>query len=125
MKKDFKETIIFDFDGVIHQYGGWQGPEVIDGGPVPGIKEAIKEIRKTYRVVIYSTRCNSGDRLRCNKTTGQVAIEKWLLKHDIEVDEVVNKKVPAKVMIDDRAICFNGDSPGLLEKINNFEVWYK
>lgn len=120
-----KETIIFDFDGVIHQYGGWKGPEVIDGEPVPGIKEAIKEIRKTYRVVIYSTRCNAGDRLRCNKTTGQIAIEGWLLRNDIEVDEVVNKKVPAKLQIDDRCIYFNGDSAGLLDKINNFKTWYK
>lgn len=125
MKKDYKETIIFDFDGVIHNYSGWKGAEIIPGEPVPGIKEAIKEIRKKYRVVVYSTRCNAGDRLRCNKTTGQIAIEKWLLKHDIEVDEIVNKKVPAKVQIDDRCICFKGESEKLLSEIENFKVWYK
>ena len=124
MKKDFKETIIFDFDGVIHQYSGWKGPEVIDGEPVPGIREAIQEIRKKYRVVVYSTRCNAGDRLR-GGTTGMLAVKNWLLENDIKVDEVVNKKVPAKLQIDDRAICFNGDSAGLLNKINNFKVWYK
>lgn len=125
MKKDFKETIIFDFDGVIHNYSGWKGPEIIDGEPVPGIKKAIRVIRKYYRVVVYSTRCNAGDRLRCGKTTGQIALEGWLLKHDIEVDEIVNKKVPAKLSIDDRAICFDGYSAGLLDKINDFKVWYK
>jgi hypothetical protein len=124
MKKEFKD-IIFDFDGVIHQYSGWKGPEVIDGEPVPGIKEAIQEIRKEYRVVIYSTRCNSGDMLRCNKTSGQVAIERWLLENDIKVDEIVNKKVPALLSIDDRTICFDGNSAGLLKKIKKFKVWYK
>lgn len=124
MKKEYKETIIFDFDGVIHNYSGWKGPEVIDGEPVPGIKEAIQEIRKKYRVVVYSTRCNAGDTLR-GGTTGMLAVENWLVKNDIEVDEVVNKKVPAKVQIDDRCICFDGRAAELLEKIENFKVWYK
>lgn len=125
MKKEYKETIIFDFDGVIHNYSGWKGPEVIDGEPVPGIKKAIRVIRKYYRVVVYSTRCNAGDRLRCGGTTGMLAVKNWLVENDIEVDEIVDKKVPAKLSIDDRCIYFDGRAAELLEKINNFKTWYK
>lgn len=39
-----KQTVVFDFDGVIHSYtSGWKGATVIPDPPVPGIKEAIKK----------------------------------------------------------------------------------
>ena len=56
-----KRTVVFDFDGVIHSYtSGWKGQSVIPDPPVPGIKEAIAEIRDAgYEVVVVSTRCAS------------------------------------------------------------------
>ena len=35
------------------------------------------------------------------------------------------EKPPAIVYIDDRAICFDGRSDELLEKIKNFKPWYQ
>ena len=36
-----KQTVVFDFDGVIHSYSsGWRGETVIPDEPVTGIKEA-------------------------------------------------------------------------------------
>ena len=53
-----KKTVVFDFDGVIHSYtSGWQGVSVIPDPPVPGIREAIDELRANYyEIVVVSTR---------------------------------------------------------------------
>lgn len=113
-----KQTVIFDFDGVINSYTSrWQGADVIPDPPVAGIKEAIAEIRQHYRVVVVSS--------RCYQTGGIEAIKAWLKKYDIQVDDVTDEKPPAVVIIDDRAITFDGNSVGLLGKIKNFKPWYR
>jgi len=113
------QTVIFDFDGVIHSYkSGWQGAMNIPDPPVPGIKEEIERIRKAgYKVIVVST--------RCYHVGGIASINAYLNEHGIRVDDVTNEKPPAIVQIDDRAICFDGNTAGLLEKIENFEPWYK
>lgn len=114
-----KKTVVFDFDGVIHSYtSGWKGDSVIPDPPVPGIKEAIDEIRDAgYEVVVVSTRCAT--------VQGQGAVRGWLLDHGIEVDGVMMKKPPAICYIDDRAICFDGNAGTLLERIQTFKPWNK
>lgn len=111
-----KPTIIMDFDGVIHNYkSGWQGIDVIPDKPVSGIKECISELRKNYIVVVFSTRCS------CN--AGIQAIKAWLKKYEIEVDKVVSEKLPSILTIDDRCICFDGNTNALIDKIKSFKVW--
>lgn len=113
-----KQTVIFDFDGVIHSYkSGWKGADLIPDEPVPGIKEAVTGIRQHYRVVVVST--------RCYQLGGIAAIEEWLKNNDIEVDEVTGEKPPAIVQIDDRALTFDGHPETLLEKIQTFKPWNK
>lgn len=113
-----KQTVIFDFDGVINSYkSGWQGADIIPDSPVTGIQEAITEIRKYYRVVVVSS--------RCYQPGGIEAITTWLAKFNIKVDEVTDEKPPAVVIIDDRAITFDGRAEHLLEKIRNFKPWHK
>ncbi len=115
-----KKTVVFDFDGVIHSYkSGWQGDEaVIPDEPVEGIKTAIKQIRNAgYEVVIVSTRCAS--------LKGQAAVQMYLEKYEIEFDRICKEKPPAIVYIDDRAICFDGQSDKLLEQIESFKPWYQ
>lgn len=114
-----KQTVVFDFDGVIHSYkSGWQGVTIIPDEPVEGIKEAIAEIRAAgYEVVVVSTRCDLYE--------GQVAIQQYLEKHGIKVDRICKEKPPAIVYIDDRALCFDGNAGSLLEKIRNFQPWNK
>ena len=116
--KAYKPTVVFDFDGVVHKYDTkWSGVEIISDGPVDGIKEAIKEIRKEYEVVIVSTRSASPE--------GMKAIQDWLDINVIEVDRICSEKPPAIVYIDDRAITFDGESSTLLEKIKVFKPWNK
>ena len=116
---NFKPTVVFDFDGVIHSYkSGWCGIDVISDEPVEGIGPAISDIRNSgYRVVVVSTRCATYE--------GLTAVKQWLFDHDIIVDDVCKEKPPAIVYIDDRAICFDGHPETLLEKINNFKPWNK
>ena len=114
-----KQTVVFDFDGVIHSYtSGWQGPAIIPDPPVPGIKEAIAEIRAAgYEVAVVSTRTAN--------PMGFQAVRSWLMANGIEVDKVCAEKPPAIVYIDDRAICFDGKPATLLSKIQAFKPWNK
>lgn len=112
------KTVVFDFDGVIHSYKtGWQGdPAIIPDEPVPGIREVIGELQtEGYEVVVVSTRCRT--------TEGAQAVEKYLMKNQIGVSKVMSEKPPAICYIDDRAICFDGNTESLLNKIQNFKPW--
>lgn len=114
-----KKTVVFDFDGVIHSYkSGWQGADKVFDPPVPGIREAIAEIRAAgYEVVVVSTRCATPE--------GYGAIRAWLMDYGIEVDDVKTEKPPAIAYIDDRAICFDGHPENLLGRIKSFKPWNK
>lgn len=116
---EFKPRVVFDFDGVIHSYiSPWRGAEDIPDAPVPGINDTIQALRKRgYEVVVCSSRCISYG--------GMVAVKQYLRKHSIEVDDVTFEKVPALVYVDDRAVCFDGNSCALLGKILNFKPWNK
>lgn len=114
-----RQTVVFDFDGVIHSYtSGWKGETVIPDPPVPGIAKAISDIRRAgYDVVVVSTRCATLE--------GLAAVSMYLYEHGIKVDAVKKEKPPAIVYIDDRAICFDGNPGNLLEQIVKFKPWNK
>lgn len=110
-----KWTVCLDFDGVIHSYkSGWQGIDVIPDPPVEGAKEAIAALRKEGKeVVVFSSRSKD--------PKGVKAIEDYLAKHGIEVDQVVHDKPPAQVYVDDRGVPFSGSWVDTLKDIQNFE----
>lgn len=109
----YQPNVVLDFDGVIHSYvSGWQGVDVVPDPPVPLIDEEIKRIRAAgYRVVVVSTRCATPE--------GMGAVRRYLRENGIEVDDVAVEKPPAKVYVDDRALLFDGNPKGLLEKISS------
>ncbi len=117
----YRRKILVDFDGVVHRYdSGWKGVTVIPDPPVDGVKEAIAKIRESHAVYILSTRGTEDD--------GVAAIQAYLDKHDIEVDGIVKKKIPASLLIDDRAFRFNGDWNEVLEFLDDpecFTPWNK
>ena len=110
--------IVFDFDGVIHSYrSGWKGETVIPDPPVPGIREVIEQLmERGYDVVIVSARAKTAE--------GTLAICHWLQFHGLPMLSVMSEEPPALVYVDDRAICFDGDTSTLYEKIVNFKPWY-
>ncbi|MBY0526931.1 MAG: hypothetical protein K2R98_26290 [Gemmataceae bacterium] len=108
-----RRTVCLDFDGVLHSYlSGWRGAEVIPDPPIHGTRDAVVRLRQQYRVVVYSSRCSTLE--------GRRAIELWLRKHDIQVDEVCEHKPPALVYVDDRAIPFRGDWEQVVAEIRQF-----
>lgn len=115
------KTIVFDFDGVIHSYdSGWQGYEVIPDEAVEGIEDVLKGLKKKgFKIVIVSARCIDKD--------GKEAIESWLKLHGLYdyIDDITDTKPPALIYIDDRAICFDGNTKTLMSKILNFKPWNK
>ena len=113
----YQPNVVLDFDGVIHSYvSGWQGAGVVPDPPVPLIDEEIKRIRAAgYRVVVVSTRCATPE--------GMGAVRRYLRENGIEVDDVAAEKPPAKVYVDDRALLFDSNPKGLLEKIQQFRPW--
>ena len=95
-----KPTVVFDFDGVIHSYSsGWKGEDNIPDPPVPGIREAIQNIRLSgYRVVVVSTRCCTA--------SGMGAVRYYLRHHDIAVDDVMSENfVCISVFVKTKTFC--------------------
>lgn len=112
----YKPTLCFDFDGVIHSYtSGWKGAEVLPDPPVEGIKEALTELQRDYKITILSSRCASD--------AGIIAMQDWLKKYEIPYDMITRTKPPAVCYIDDRAICFDGNPQHMLDKVKNFKPW--
>ncbi len=110
------KTIVFDFDGVIHSYtSGWHGVDVIPDEPCEEVVAAIRKLRKAgYEVVVVSTRCAD--------PRGMKAVQEYLKRHGIKVDNVCATKPPALVYVDDRAVCYR---PGidLVKRIVEFRPW--
>lgn len=108
-----KKTVVFDFDGVVHKYSkGWCNGVIYDS-PNENVREAIKQLRlDNYKVVIVSTRCSDSH--------GTQAIKDWLIKNNIEVDDVCMHKPPAIAYIDDRAIKYDPLCTNLVEQIESF-----
>ncbi len=108
-----RRTICLDFDGVLHSYrSGWQGAESIPDPPIHGTDKALMRLRQEYRVVIHSARCAT--------QAGRTAIQQWLDKHGILVDEICEHKPPAMLYIDDRGIRFEGNWSETMSRINEF-----
>ena len=119
-KGEAKPTICLDFDGVVNWYRPETRPKeynhaIINDVPVPGVWNAIRELRKKYRVVVYS--------VRCSESKGVIAISNWLWRHQIQVDDICSTKPPAMIYVDDRGVQFRGDWHKTLKDIEEFSTW--
>lgn len=127
------KTLCVDFDGVIHDYaGGWKGPNLVAGGPVPGACQWLAEMVMHYRVCIYSSRSSQPG----GRSLMAEAIRRWMerspelpekerehiARRTCEVLEYPTEKPPAYLTIDDRAFLFEGTFPSL-EYIRTFKPW--
>jgi hypothetical protein len=119
-----KRIIAVDFDGVLHCYDGeWRGPDVVAAGPVRGAIAWLKALLADERldVQIFST--------RNHQPGGIEAMSLWLLNHGLTSEELdligfPLVKLPASLIVDDRAFCFRGKFP-TPEDIMSFKPWWK
>lgn len=107
-----RKVVCLDFDGVIADYCGWRGEDVL-GEPLEGAREFVQKlIDSGYEVVIHSARA-------------AVRIEEWLVKHQFPDSVQISIKKPiAIVYIDDRGLRFRGDFDEIFGMLD-CEPWWK
>lgn len=119
--------IAIDFDGVIHAYSkGWADGSIYDG-PVPGVKEAMEQLKKEgHYLYIFSTRTNPVFKKKEGAADQKKMMEEWMTTYEIPFDKVWTFGKPmADIFIDDRAIGFRGDWDQTLSEVKEFKVWTK
>lgn len=102
-----EDNLAIDFDGVVHTFDrGWHDGTCY-GEPIEGSIEAIKELSKNYRIIIFTAKVKK-DRPLVDGKTGLTLVNEWLDKHGLTsyVSEVTCEKPRAKYYIDDKAIRF-------------------
>ena len=108
------KLICIDLDGVLNTYDG-----NFDETKIPKIKDGAKEflhkLAQNYRIEIFTT--------RNLKLTTLWLCENNLIQYIENVSNVKNQY--ASVIIDDRAINFDGDFDVLYQKINNFKPYWR
>ena len=112
LANELRKTILIDLDGVLNTYNG-----KYDENYIPQIKsgalEFIKDLSKSYRIIIFTSR-------------NLLLTSKWVIKNSLDeyIENITNIKEPAYLIIDDRCINFNGNYKKLKNDINNFKTWY-
>ena len=110
----YKKRILIDLDGVLNEYG----KEKFDENYIPEIKKGAKEflenLSKEAELYLFTTR-------------NLKLAAKWLFDNKIDMffKDVTNIKIPAFLHIDDRVVCFDGNYKNTLEKVKNFNVYWK
>lgn len=109
-----KKIALVDLDGVLNEYSGKYSeielPKIKDGA-----REFLEELSKIYDIEIFTVR-------------NKIRTVEWLQKNNIVhlIKEVTNVKNPyASVIIDDRAINFDGDFDKVLELVKEFKPYWK
>lgn len=124
--------IAVDFDGVIHSYeNGWQNG-VIYGSVVPGFFPWLESVSEKFSVYIYSSRSKDVQLRMAMASWIDARYDEWKKETGSTTPKVsltyTDKKPPAYVTIDDRALTFNGkwDDPMFSkEALRAFKPWNK
>jgi hypothetical protein len=106
--------VCVDLNGVLDRYAGWKNPDHWDP-PREGAREFLKSLAdRGYEVVIFTSR-------HPDQAT------RWLRTHGLLefVRTVTDRKPPAHVFVDDRAVCFHGDFDETLRSIDTFKAHWE
>lgn len=116
-----KKVLAVDLDGTLLKYDKFRGWDHF-GEPNEGMIELLEKVREAgWEIAIWSVRKESEE------------MKSHLAKLNVPYDYINwqpwpkdgGPKISADVYLDDRAIQFDGKVAGLLEKILNFETWWK
>ncbi len=113
-------VVAFDFDGVIAKYGGFISAQDIQE-PIPQVLEAIKLLKeKGFKILIHSTR--GDDFLKGYCENFSIPFDYINRRPDKEGEN--SGKPIAFVYVDDRAICYKGQSASdLVDEIDFFKPY--
>jgi hypothetical protein len=103
-----------DLNGVLDSYTGWKGADHFDP-PRRGAREFLEALsHRGYRIVIFTTRFDQD-------------VWAWARTHGLDqlISSVTDRKPPAHVFVDDRAICFRGDFDATLREIDAFTAHWE
>ena len=102
-----KNNIAIDFDGVIHNFDKGYHDGTCYGDPIEGSLDALKELSKTYNIIIFTAKAKP-NRPSVNGKTGTELVSEWLEKYGVLdcVNEITSEKPRAMLYIDDNAYRF-------------------
>jgi 5'(3')-deoxyribonucleotidase len=105
--EDQSTVLAIDFDGVLHNADKGWGDGTCYGDPLPGSIDAIKELSKKYKIVIFTAKAKP-DRPLVNGKTGTELVQEWFERHNIlsYIDSITSEKPRAELYIDDNGYRF-------------------
>lgn len=109
-----RKIISIDLDGVLNTYCGNYNENIIPP-PREGAVDFLEKLSENYYIEIFTARC-------------VIIGEKWLRENNLMrfIVRITNLKNPlSTVMLDDRAINFNGDFKKAFDEIQNFKPHWK
>jgi hypothetical protein len=100
-------NIAIDFDGVIHIFDKGYYDGTCYGDPISDSLEAIRELSKKYKIIIFTAKAKP-NRPLVNGKTGTQLVEEWLDKYGVLncVSEITSEKPRAFLYIDDNGYRF-------------------
>lgn len=104
-------VIAVDLDGTLAEYVGWRKDAPI-GNPLPGAEEFLKKLRALGASIVVFTARSSTEQVNA-----------WLVEN--KLDSYVTavsavKSTMFSVIVDDRAVRFDGDYDKVLEDVRKF-----
>ncbi|MFA6254352.1 MAG: hypothetical protein WC640_03875 [Candidatus Paceibacterota bacterium] len=112
----------FDFDGVIAQYDGFKGHDHF-GEPNEPVVETIRQLKgQGHRIIIYSTRSSESLQKYCEEH--RIPVD-YYNENPTKVGQNPHKPI-AYVYIDDRTVCYRGQSTEqLIDEISKFKAYWE
>ena len=97
------KQIAIDFDGVIHKNSLGFSDGTIYDSPIKGTKEALEQLHKKYKIIIFTCKVKP-DRPLIKGKTGKQLIKDWLSKHNLlqYIHEITCEKPRAVLYIGDK-----------------------
>jgi hypothetical protein len=105
--EDTSNILAIDFDGVLHNASRGWGDGTCYGEPLPGSIEAVKQLSKKYKIIIFTAKAKPDRPLVAGKT-GTELVQEWFEKHNILpcIDSITSEKPRAELYIDDNGYRF-------------------
>ena len=109
-----RPIVCVDLNGVLDSYTGWKDSEHWDP-PRAGAGRFLAALaHHGFDVVVFTTRHRAG-------------VRRWLRQHGLmeHVSAITDRKPPAHVFVDDRAVCFRGDFDATLADVRAFAAHWE